>query len=190
MPNYQNGMIYKLVNDENDDIYVGSTTQQLSKRLGDHKSSYKYHKKISSAFNIVKYQSCKIILIEKYPCNCKYELESRERYYIETLNCVNKNIPTRNKKDYYNDKKEHMKQYKIENKDKIKEYYKKNYINNKDKIKEYKKQYNIENKDKKNEYQKNYDLKNKEKKKVYQKQIYIYQQSFGGLLNIKMDLFL
>ena len=37
MVNYQNGKIYKIVNDVTDDIYVDSTIQQLSHRFQDHK---------------------------------------------------------------------------------------------------------------------------------------------------------
>ena len=36
-----------------------------------------------------------IILIETYPCNSKYELEAKERWYIEHNECVNMVIPTR-----------------------------------------------------------------------------------------------
>ena len=83
MPNYKNGMIYKLVNDVNDDIYIGSTTQTLPKRLGNHKAKYKCYLNekcdFITSFNIIKYQSCKIILIEEFPCKSKIELEKREK---------------------------------------------------------------------------------------------------------------
>ena len=53
-----------------------------------------------------------IILIEKFPCNCKEELEARERYYIELLKAqLNKNLPTRNNKEWKKDNKEHLKDY-------------------------------------------------------------------------------
>ena len=39
--NYSLGKIYKLVSDETDDIYIGSTCQRLlSKRLGQHRDHY------------------------------------------------------------------------------------------------------------------------------------------------------
>jgi len=160
MPNYQNGMIYKLVNDENDDIYIGSTTQPLSKRFGDHKRHYKYYlngkKNFITSFNIVKYPSCKIILIEKYHCNCRYELEARERHYIETLKCVNTAIPTRSKIEYR----------KI-NKDKLKQKENQRYHKNKNKINE-----------------------NKKQKYIYKTSWGGDERSNNNLLNIKMDLFL
>jgi len=102
MPNYQNGKIYKIINDIDDKIYIGSTTLLLCQRLAGH------HQHCSTSakqfFNV----NHKIILLENYACNSKEELESRERYYIE-LNkdiCVNKMIPTRTKKEYYQDNKE------------------------------------------------------------------------------------
>lgn len=175
MPNYQNGMIYKLVNDENDNIYVGSTTQPLSKRFYDHQALYKYylnHKKnFMTSFNIVKYPSCKIILIEKYPCNCKYELELRERHYIETLSCVNKVLPCLTNED--------LKKNKVQ-------YYK----NNKECYLNRAKQYNIDNKEKRTEYLKQYYKNNKDEISEYKRKRNIYHKSWGGLLNIKMDLFL
>ena len=68
-----------------------------------------------------------IILIENYPCNNKDELKAQERHYIETLKCVNKNIPGRTLVEYYKDNRdmllEKKKKYDLENKDKIKQYY-------------------------------------------------------------------
>jgi predicted GIY-YIG superfamily endonuclease len=37
MVNYGNGKVYKIINYTSDDIYVGSTCLQLSKRLSHHK---------------------------------------------------------------------------------------------------------------------------------------------------------
>ena len=41
MPNYQNGKIYKIINDENDLVYYGSTTVPLWQRIGNHRKQYK-----------------------------------------------------------------------------------------------------------------------------------------------------
>ena len=35
---YQESKIYKIYNTINDDIYVGSTTQKLCERMGDHRN--------------------------------------------------------------------------------------------------------------------------------------------------------
>jgi hypothetical protein len=37
MPDYENGKIYKLVNEVDDEIYIGSTTVRLCNRKSKHK---------------------------------------------------------------------------------------------------------------------------------------------------------
>ena len=157
MPDYQNGKIYKIVNNVNDKKYFGSTCQSLSKRIGDHRNK---HSKCMSKNLEVDLKYCKIILVEKYPCECKYELEKRERFYIENFECVNKKVPGRTSKEYNQANKDKLKKYKKEwreaNKDKIKEYREAN----KDKIKEYR----DKNKDKIKQYYQINKEKTKEKK--------------------------
>ena len=69
MVNYSNGKIYKIISDQTDLIYIGSTTQQLSKRKQRHKSN-----KDCSSKEILQYEDARIILIEMFSCNCKEEL--------------------------------------------------------------------------------------------------------------------
>ena len=98
MARYQNGMIYKLVNDVDDQFYVGSTCMPLAKRKSNHKVDAKKHpnQRLYKHLNEIGWDCVKIILIEKWPCEDKYELEKRERYHIEELKpSLNKNIPTR-----------------------------------------------------------------------------------------------
>lgn len=97
MVNYNNGKIYKIISNQTDKIYIGSTTKfYLSSRFATHTchyNSWKNDKKIFlSAFHILKYKDAKIILIENYPCNNKNELNAREQYWIEQNNniCINK----------------------------------------------------------------------------------------------------
>lgn len=40
---YQNGKIYKIVSVSTSDVYIGSTTKDLKKRLSEHKSHYKLY---------------------------------------------------------------------------------------------------------------------------------------------------
>jgi hypothetical protein len=194
MPDYQNGKIYKIVNDKLGLTYYGSTTQILSQRMGGHIANKKRFD-TGKCNNVSSFKlldgNQKIYLVEKYPCNDKNELERRERYYIENNDCVNKCIPSRTNKEYRIDnkdkikqyqkeydknnkdkKKEYMKEYQKDNKDKRKEYDKEYYIDNKDKKKQYSKQYYIDNKDKINEYQKQYQKDNKDKIKEYMKEYY------------------
>ena len=77
--NYQNGKIYKLVNDINDMIYIGSTTQLLYRRLANHKDSSKTRtSKIYTAMKEIGVAHFKIVLLEACACNSKAELEARE----------------------------------------------------------------------------------------------------------------
>lgn len=142
MSDYSKGKIYKLVDNTNGNIYIGSTIKMLCQRLCNHKYDYKkyligkYH--FVTSFDIIKNGNFKIELIEEYPCNNKKELETRERYYIESINCINKNIPTRTDAEYYIVNKEKIKEYHIANKDRKIKYDKEYRLSNKEKIKEYK----------------------------------------------------
>ena len=100
---YQNSKIYKIVNDTNDKIYYGSTTQKyLCSRMAQHRGNY--NKTTSKLLGDLK--TCKIILVENYPCNTKDELSKRERYFVENFECVNKQLPGRKKEEYYLDTRE------------------------------------------------------------------------------------
>jgi len=121
MPNYQDSKIYRLVCNTNNLTYYGSTTQPLSKRLHQHKCKIK--QKIKSCKNFDP-NNIQIFLVENYKCDNKEQLIKKEREYIEKYECVNLNIPGREKKEYYEDKKEHIKdnvsKWRNENKERIK----------------------------------------------------------------------
>ena len=185
---YIEGSIYKITSDQTDDIYIGSTEETLEIRLMNHKSDYKRwldgnHKYLTS-YEILKYDDCKITLLESSDFVSKEDLRKLEGQYIRNNKCVNIRIEGRSQKEYYQDNKkelnEYNKEYRDKNKEKIKEYkkeyYDKNkeqqkeyYQKNKEQIKEYKKEYNDKNKEQLNEYKKEYREKNKEKIKDYQK---------------------
>jgi len=186
MPDYNLGKVYKIecLIDGNDDIYIGSTCEPyLSNRFGGHKKDYKSFnngsKKYMTSFklfDLYDLENCVITLLESCSCKTREELKQRERHYITTLQCVNKNIPTRTSKEYYIDNKESTKQYYIDNIDKFiqhridnKEASKQYYIDNKDKFNEASKQYYIDNK----EATKQYYIDNKDKFKEKNKQYYI-----------------
>ena len=170
---YENGKIYKIVDNTNGNIYIGSTINSLSYRLSGHKTKYKSYLEgkchNTRSFDIIKNNNYRIELLENYPCNNKKELETRERDYIEDNNCLNKAIPTRTDKEYRKYYEEKRKQNYINNRDKILERSKQNYINNRDKKLEYGKQYRIKNLDKKLEYGKQYRIKNRDKIKENRK---------------------
>ena len=110
MVNYQNGKVYKIINENNEIIYIGSTAQEL---LCDRYKTHKY-----------KAPSHRIILIENYACNSKQELYMKEQQIIEEhsdlLNKYKAYQSKENRKEY---KKEYHKQYQKEyyqyNKEKI-----------------------------------------------------------------------
>jgi adenylate kinase family enzyme len=137
MVNYANGKIYKIcpISGE-DECYIGSTTKKyLSTRMSTHR--HKYIKKLKGSesrilFDKYGIENCKIVLIKKFPCTCKEELDAEEAKHIKNNNCVNKNIPGRTKKQYRQDNKEKAKQYRQDHK----EYFKQYYQNNKEQIKE------------------------------------------------------
>lgn len=168
MVNYNNGKIYKIecLNEGCNDIYIGSTTKDyLSKRMVNHRSSYKRYKvdktaNSYSSFDIFdKYgvDNCIITLLELVNCNSKDELLARESYFIRTLVCVNKVIPDRTIKEY-------QKEY--EKLQKVKEYRKQYHIDNADKIKLQAKLYREDNKLKMSERRKQYYQNKKQKNKI------------------------
>jgi len=110
---YKQGKIYKLVSSETDKIYIGSCCQPLHKRFYVHKQgSLRGHNRCYSKKLFELGGEVKIILIENYPCETKYELQKRERYHIEqNSNCVNKNIPTRTLAEYREANKEQIAEY-------------------------------------------------------------------------------
>jgi hypothetical protein len=177
---YQNGKIYKIVCNESGKIYIGSTTQSLNTRLIHHKSDYKRYLQgktnYFTSYQILENNNYHIELICDYPCSCKKELQTMEAKYIREIDCVNKYIPCRTKKEYgkqrYEQNKDKTKEYREQNKDKKKEYDKQYYEQNREKIKEYKKQYKEQNKEKIKEYKKQYREQNKDKIREHNKQYY------------------
>jgi hypothetical protein len=196
MVKYENGKIYRLVCNITGQQYIGSTCSTLPHRKGQHKSEYKCflddkRKNICSSLKILENGNYDIILIENYPCNDKNELLSRERYFIETMECVNKIIPAKTKeeliesrqerdKNYYWKNKEirniNAKQWRENNKEKHSIQKKNYYDNNKEVIKDKNKKYYENNKEtiqqRRKDYIKKYCEKNKEEIIKKQKERY------------------
>lgn len=134
MTNYKTGKIYCIRSHQTDKIYIGSTTQSLSKRMYSHKSNNgtKYG---SKADLIIKYNDCYIELIKDYPCDTRQQLLAEEGNIIRsTPNCVNKCMLFVCKKDY---NKHYRNLYRDELNKKCKEYHKEN----KKRIQKYQKEY-------------------------------------------------
>jgi hypothetical protein len=98
MPDYQNGKVYKITS--GDKTYIGSTCEPtLARRLAGHVKDYKRWKEGKrrgvSSFQLIESGQYEITLVELYPCNSKDELTARERFHIETNECVNIMVPKR-----------------------------------------------------------------------------------------------
>jgi group I intron endonuclease len=83
---YKNGQIYKVVNDVNDMLYIGSTCTTLSRRFSSHKQMSKTAtSRHYAAMRELGVDRFRIILIEKFPCTCKAELVAREYEVMKTF---------------------------------------------------------------------------------------------------------
>ena len=83
---FQNATIYKVVDIGYNKCYIGSTCSSLDPRIEKHISKYKQFIKgkikdkvsIYDLFNGYGVETCKIELIEYYPCDTRFELRLRE----------------------------------------------------------------------------------------------------------------
>lgn len=105
MVNYENGKIYRIVCNKSGKQYIGATTISLSARLSQHKKVFRSTKSCLSR-DVIEGGDYEIFLIEDFPCERKEQLLARERFHIETNDCVNKKIPLRTKHEWYMDNRE------------------------------------------------------------------------------------
>lgn len=176
MPNYGKGKIYTIRCKTDDTlIYVGSTIQSLAVRWGGHKKNSKREPYINSLiYKTVngKWENWYIELYELYPCSCKEELSRKEGEIIRLIGNLNMNIAGRTDKEYREDNKEKIKEYREVHKEKIAERKKIYYEDHKEYITVYKKAYSETHKEEKAEYDKKYREDNKEKKSKNDKAYY------------------
>jgi len=158
----ENAKVYKITNDINDKIYIGSSTNQyLSTRMSNHRQLCK---DLSGRRNTILYNYMREIgiehfcieLIEKNQCENKKQLREREQIYIDLLkpelnmfraienpNYVKPNLDQAKKRsnDYYYANKEkclkRQKEYNEKNKEAINIRRQKYRDENKEKRKEY-----------------------------------------------------
>jgi len=146
---------YKIICNNTGAIYVGSTCKTIEQRLQEHENHYRrylngiFH--FITSFNILENKNYSIELIDNVFCNDKKHRDTLERLHILNNDCVNRNQPGRDIKQYLEDNKENIrekkKQYYQDNKEQIREYKKQYYQDNK----EQRKQYYQDNKEKRNE---------------------------------------
>ena len=98
------GVLYKLSSQSTDKVYVGSTTQLPCQRMAKHKYSHKMYKEgkypYTTAFEILRYDDCKIEKVSEHDGITKQQLRMQEQRLInETEHVVNKNTPGRSVKE-------------------------------------------------------------------------------------------
>ena len=171
--NYKNGKIYCIKNYITDDVYVGSTTQPLSKRMDKHRAKFRQAKyknnQLYKIMNDIGLEHFYIQLIEKCECNDVEELRAVEKDWIKNIGNLNVRVDGRTKSEYYIDKKEHINKTNSEN------YYK----NREERLKQ-QKDYASNHKEEKREYDKNRREEKREEISEYNKEKYAnnpeYQQ--------------
>jgi hypothetical protein len=165
MVNYNNAVIYKICcNDVSiTDCYVGSTCN-FTRRKCAHKCGCNSITNKSYNLNVYTFiranggwENWNMVQVEAYEAKDKRDLETRERFHMEQLNSsLNKRVPTRTEKEYYEDNKEQIKKYK-----------KKYDADHKEEIIIKNKEYNDTHKDEMKEYYKNNKTEIGIKKKKY-----------------------
>ena len=161
---FQKGKIYFIGNFQDNDIYIGHTTQTLKRRFQKHKDSIKVeklkHRKLYTKMIELGVEHFYIEEIEKCPCNSIDELEKRERHYIlERQPVLNIQIPQRTMEEWKQDKKEHLQEYE-----------KQRHLNNP--RAEYRREYREEKRHELNEYNQQYRENNPEYFQEYNQQYY------------------
>lgn len=94
------GRIYKIIPNEGNEIYVGSTFNRLSDRFRRHKIDYKQWKlgkkdgcSVFELFDKYEVDKCEIMLIKEYEVVDREHLEMYETLWIYKMKSVNKLMP-------------------------------------------------------------------------------------------------
>jgi len=120
---YSNTIIYKIVCNDVDikECYVGHTTNFV-KRKSQHKrncNNITYEKHNLPVYQFIRenngWDNFNMVMIEEYNAENRLQAETRERYWIETLQSkLNKKLPTQTFKEWYDkNKEEHNKKSRI-----------------------------------------------------------------------------
>ena len=159
---YSQAKVYKITNDFNTDIWIGTTCDTLVKKFSVHKAdairNFRKNCIIQKLIKEYGFDRFRIQLIEEYPCEDLYQLRQRQGYYIRELKAINKYADGKDyreqNKEYINDQyKEYVQRPEV--KEHRKEYLKQ--YRQKPEVKEYNREYQRTPKQK--EYKKNYDQK-------------------------------
>ena len=106
---YSQAKIYKITNDFNTDIWIGSTCDALVKKFSVHKAdAIRNLRKDCILHNLIReygFDRFRIQLIEDFPCEDLYQLRQRQGHYIRELKAINKYADD---KDYREKNREHI----------------------------------------------------------------------------------
>eukprot|EP00438_Fugacium_kawagutii_P018336 Skav212485 [mRNA] locus=scaffold385:584863:585342:- [translate_table: standard] len=116
MLDYSKAKIYQVLNDVDDDVYIGATCQSLSMRMAGHRRTKNLTGKNK---NMKLYQKMRelgeehfyIELVEETPCENKEQLRAIEGEYIRSIGTLNHNVAGRTMKQYTEDNKEKKAEY-------------------------------------------------------------------------------
>lgn len=142
---YKNGKIYVIQNTENENLYIGSTTQSLAKRFSAHRlDADVFIGKLYNAMTEIGKDKFYIELLEDYPCERREQLAAREgqliREYDTYKNGYNGLIAGRKRNEYKTEEKEKVqacqRKWRANNVDHLQEYEKQRYTREKEKFKD------------------------------------------------------
>ena len=94
MPDYSQGKIYKIVNTQNNKVYIGSTTQLLCNRMSSHRyEACRKNVEYGKLYKSMRFHGAEkftIKLVKDYPCDTKEELLAKEFQIIQK--CISRGI--------------------------------------------------------------------------------------------------
>ena len=90
--------IYRILDNTNGDVYIGQTRQKLTLRINNHVADSNRDRYCVSK-HIIRNGDYTVDILEQT------DDKSRERYWIENTECINKVIPGRTVKEHYQDTK-------------------------------------------------------------------------------------
>ena len=98
------GKIYKITNNIDSDIYIGSTINSLQLRFAVHVLTARYTKSknrlLYKKMNLLGVENFKIELVDEITCTDKQDLKALEGYYILQLGTLNHNVAGRTIKEW------------------------------------------------------------------------------------------
>ena len=122
MSDYSKAIAYRIDCNETGECYIGSTTQGLANRIAEHRSKNKKFKAGTSknyccSFPIIERDNYTYELIEYFPCKNKMELHRKEGEFQRSMECVNKWIAGRTRKEWVKQNPVKIKAYREKYKD-------------------------------------------------------------------------